>query len=109
MTSKDSIMKAVEDFLSSFGVDNCYIGITNNVIRRFTEHSLLAPNKKDPRTTAMRYTSKDAESKANAEAIEDYFVKKYKNRIQGKQGGADDNTKFVYVYLVIDGETKDNV
>jgi len=109
LSSRDQIINDIKNFISNHGAGNCYIGITNNVNRRFKEHNLLADNEKDPRTDQMRYISRDAQTNPNAEEIEQLFVDRHEDIIHGQPGGGKPDTKFVYIYLVIAGETNEDV
>ena len=67
---------------------NVYVGITDDLARRFNEHKLRE---------ADQTATLDAKSLKAAKLIEDYFV----NRVGtgGGPGGENENTHFVYAYI----------
>ena len=109
MSGREEITSDIENFISEYGAGNCYIGITNNVRRRFSEHNLLADNGNDPRTAQMRYITRDAGTEDNAREIEMGFIGRHENIIHGGPGGGGNDSRFVYIYLVIPGETNEDV
>lgn len=109
MSGRDQIINDIENFISNHGAGNCYIGITNNVRRRFGEYNLLADNGNDARTTQMRYINRDAGTEDSAREIEMDFISRHENIIHGGPGGGGNDSRFVYIYLVITGETNEGV
>ena len=107
MVDSDIILNAFEKFILKYGAKNCYVGITDNELRRFREHRVIDENNE--------YTSKecddlyeDAETENNARDIEGILLKKYKNDdIKGGGKGGNGNSKLVYIYKIIPGVTNE--
>jgi hypothetical protein len=67
---------------------NVYVGITDDLGRRLSEHKLRGTDE---------VATLDAGSLEAAKAVEDYFVNQVGT--SGGSGGENENTRFVYAYI----------
>lgn len=91
--SKKEIINDIDNHMQMSGkryYSDFYIGITNDIERRlFTEHNV---NKE-----TMWWIYRTANSKAVAQEIEGYYLKK---GMKGDTGGGTDDSRIVYCYAV---------
>lgn len=106
-TNTEQIRQDFDNFIRKHGVGSCYIGITNNVDRRFKEHNLVDDNlkSKDSRISWLWYK---AISEHEARNIETFYKNEYRDRISGGPGGGD-NPTYVYIYTRVSGVTRESI
>ena len=106
--SNPQIENDIANFIAQHTPENTYIGITDNVTRRFREHNLLADGTTEPRDRRIAWLHRDAGSEQIARNIENIFLDRFRGRIQGGGGGGQ-NPHHVYVYTPVAGVTRENV
>lgn len=107
MSNNNQITNEIETFITQFGPENCYIGITANIDTRFRQHGLIPADSFNPRDARIAWIHRDAGTEQNARNIEQFFLNRYKNRIHGGTGGGT-NPNRVYVYTIVWGITNEN-
>jgi len=102
------IENKIIEFIAKVTPEKCYIGVTNNIPRRFIEHGILENNTLKPRDSRILWVHQDAGSESNAKSIEKVF----RDRLPGKIRSnfcRDKNARHVYVYTPILGVTNENI
>ncbi len=92
----------INNFISTHGAGNCYIGITANITERFVAHGLI-DNQGNTTDSRIRWYWGDAGSELNARTLENQFLTNFPT-LRGDTGGGV-NPHNVYIYLIIPGIT----
>ena len=106
--SNSQIENEIANFISVQTPENTYIGITDNITQRFRQHNLLADGSLDPIDARIAWLHRDAGSEQIARNIENFFLDRFRGKIQGGSGGGQ-NPHHVYVYTPIAGVTRESV
>ena len=104
-TSTNEIINDFNNFIRQHGASNCYIGITNNVSRRFKEHNLIDDNLKS-KDSRIAWLWREAINEHEARNIETFYKNEYQDKISGGVGGGD-NPTYVYIYTKVFGITNE--
>lgn len=106
--SSITIENEIVQFIAKATPEKCYIGITNNIGRRFVEHGIIEKDTAKPRDSRIMWLHRDAGSESNAKSIEKVFL----DRLPGKIHTSfcrEKKPTHVYVYTPILGVTNENV
>ncbi len=93
LLDKLNIELAIQDIetwrkANDFLYRECYIGITNDIERRYAEHNIEIDDIE---------IHLDVKTKRSACAVEKHFINK---GMEGHEGGPADDTTFVYCYFI---------
>lgn len=108
IVSTITIENEIIEFIAKVTPEKCYIGITNNIGRRFVEHGIIEKDTAKPRDSRIVWLHRNAGSESNARSIEKIFL----DRLPGKiRNGFCRERKptYVYVYTPILGVTNENI
>jgi len=103
-----TIENEIIEFIAKITPKKCYIGITNNIGRRFVEHGIIEKNTAKPRDSRIVWLHRNAGSEANAKSIEKIFL----DRLSGKIYSSfcrERKPTHVYVYTPVLGITNENI
>lgn len=106
MSNGNNIINELNDFITKWTPENCYIGITDNARNRLNQHNVMDSdgNKTDARTG---WIILDANTEQNARNIESALLQRYANRLNGGTRGGE-HPHIVYVYFVVPGITNES-
>ncbi len=103
-----TIENEIIEFIAKATPENCYIGITNNIGRRFVEHGIIEKDTVKPRDSRIVWIHRNAGSETNAKSILKVFLDRLPKKIQSSFCREKKPT-YVYVYTPVLGVTNENV
>jgi len=103
-----TIENEIIEFIAKVTPEKCYIGVTNDIGRRFVEHGIIEKDTAKPLDSRIVWLHRNAGSENNAKSIEKIFL----DRLSGKIRTSfcrDKKPTHVYVYTPVLGITNENV